>query len=651
MNIFVINLDRRPDRLQHVSDQLKSYEWQRVSAFDGSGASLKQYRSDGWHPDMYWRDPLLKRALTTTEIGCFISHYDCWVKIVESGRPGIIFEDDIELIQGKLHLSQYEDLLRRYDLLYLGYREMSPMTAKSVGEYVVPSYPYLLSSYALTPVGAKKLIDTHIRSCMIPVDEYVPLMIGYDHSTNSSVTNNLLGHVEAYRKYDKLTAIALREPHVKQLSRNVLGSDIESGKRMNEAVIALTVATDPKKAGMLLTSAARHGVAVTNLGEGVEWGGGDMKGPGGGQKINLVKQHLADRVDDSSIVLFMDGYDIILNDDLSTIVERYRDMGADIVFAAEKTCWPKADMADQFPASHTEYRYLNSGVYIGTAAALRKFFADSIENNEDDQLYMQNKFLTQETYGVKAILDVENYIFQCIAMSGTDVVVKSNKQLLNTATRCCPCILHGNGGDADKKRFEDIATALGIVPNQVEFLPAGNSLEVVGPEIVQMDFMSREECAKLIEKAERYGKWESMYGDKFPGQEVRIRVLDINLFDKLEQHFVDQINPAIERHWWPLQMYGLRDAFIIRYSPETQKSLNCHHDASLVSAIVYLNDDYTGGDTYFPRQNFSTEGTEVGKMVLWPGQVTHGHEGREVTSGTKYALVIWTARRPGDVNY
>lgn len=98
-------------------------------------------------------------------------------------------------------------------------------------------------------------------------------------------------------------------------------------------------------------------------------------------------------------------------------------------------------------------------------------------------------------------------------------------------------------------------------------------------------------------------------------------------------------------------MYGLRDAFIIKYTPETQRSLACHHDASLVSTITYLNDDYTGGDTYFPRQKFSTENVPVGKIVLWPGQVTHGHEGREVTSGTKYALVVWTARRPGDINY
>lgn len=649
MKIFVINLDRRPDRLQHITTVLKDYDWSRMPAYDGRDVSLKEFRAGGWHPDMNWRDPLLKRSLTTTEIGCFISHYKCWVEIANSTEPGIIFEDDIELIR-RLQLDIYKEMLKECDLLYLGYREMDAGGVKKLPQYSVPSYPYLLSSYALTPAAARKLISTHIQNSIIPVDEYVPIMIGYDHTSNPSSTTMLRSHVEAYKKYEKLSARSLIDHHVKQLSRSVLGSDIENGNKMNEILHVVTVATDVDKMQILKASAANHKMNITNLGEGVEWHGGDMTGPGGGQKINIVKKFLAN-VDDTAIVMFVDGYDVLINDTLPTIVERYKDMGGDVVVAAEKTCWPDKTLADQFPNSHTEYRYLNSGLYIGTAVALRKLFEESLEDGSDDQLYMQKQFLQQDALGVKVVLDVENYIFQCMAAASQDITVKSNKQLLNNATRCCPCVLHGNGGALDKQRFMDVAATLGITADQINFIPTGDSLRVVDGEIVEIDFMDPSECARLIDKAERFAKWESMYGDKFPGQELRIRSLDIGLFDKLEQHFKEHINPAIEKYWWPLQMYGLRDAFIIKYSPETQKSLRCHHDASLVSSIVYLNDNYTGGDTYFPRQKFSTEGTKVGKMVLWPGQVTHGHEGKEVTSGTKYALVIWTARRPGDINY
>ena len=651
IDIFVINLDRRPDRHEHIKTQLQAYQWERFSAIDGRAISLKQFRLKGFNPDMVWRDPLLKRPLTTTEVGCYISHYECWKAIVKNNRPAIIFEDDIQLLR-PLDLEKYEKILEATDLLYIGYREMA--TAIPVSDDLVqPIYPYLLSSYCLSPAGAKKLIDTHINTNIIPVDEYVPIMIGYTHTNNPDANNNMRKHVQDYEKYPKLSALALRDPDVTQLSRKVLGSDIESGNIMSEnRTHIITVATDESKAAMLLTSAARFNMEVVNLGKGVVWKGGDMKGPGGGQKVNLVRDFLA-TTGDNDIVLFMDGYDVLVNDDLATVVQRLHDMESDVVFAAEKTCWPDASISDQFPESHTDYKYLNSGLYVGKAGALKQLFADTIADHEDDQLYMQKQFLNKsrlDSLNITAKLDVENYIFQCVARTKDAIRIKPNRQLLNIDTRCCPCILHGNGGEEDKQRFNQLAESLGVSPDQVNFMPAGE-LEIIGPEVVQLDFMAPEECKKLIDKAEAYGKWESMYGDKFPGQELRIRVLDINLFDKLEQHFRDQINPRIEKHWWPLQMYGLRDAFIIKYTPETQKSLSCHHDASLVSTITYLNDDYTGGDTYFPRQNYSTESVPVGKIVMWPGQVTHGHEGREVTSGTKYALVIWTARRPGDINY
>lgn len=631
-----------------MTSQLQSYSWVRCPAADGKGASLKSLRIKGWHPDTLWRDPLLKRELTNTEIGCFISHHKCWEKIVETNRPAIIFEDDVELIK-QLDIEEYATLLETCDILYLGYREMADAVDVNA-KLQRPTYPYLLSSYCLSPAGAKKLLGTHVKNNVIPVDEYVPIMIGYDHANNPDANNNMRRHVEAYRSYSKLNALAYRDPYVRQLSRSILGSDIENGDKMEQRQThVITVATDEAKATLLKTSAERFSMTLNNLGTNVHWEGGDMTGPGGGQKINLVKSFL-NTIDENDIVLFVDGYDVIINDDIKTILERYNDMGGDVVVAAEKNCWPSKDMADKFPNTHTAYRYPNSGLYIGKVAALKMLFSKELTNQQDDQLYLQQAIL--DTSNVKVVLDVENYIFQCVAgTNDTELVVKPNKQLLNTETRCCPCILHGNGGSRDKLKFENTAEALGLSINEINFLPTANSMEVIGPEVLMIDFMTRTECQKLIDKAEKYGHWESMYGDKFPGQELRIRVLDINLFNKLEEHFKQHINPAIEKYWWPLQMYGLRDAFIIKYTPETQKSLSCHHDASLVSTICYLNDDYTGGDTYFPRQKFSTEDVPVGKMVLWPGQVTHGHEGREVTSGSKYALVIWTARRPGDINY
>jgi len=375
-----------------------------------------------------------------------------------------------------------------------------------------------------------------------------------------------------------------------------------------------------------------------------------MQGPGGGHKLTLVREYLSS-LNPDDIVLFVDGYDVIINDDLDTIVSRFKSFDCQVLFAAEKACWPDQSIAHLFQ-SHTDYKYLNSGAYIGYVSSILALTSDYIDNSEDDQLFLQKKYIEISRDNKSTIkLDNENYVFQCLANATNDVFIKPNKQLVNINTRCCPCILHGNGGDSTKREFTNIYNALFNVYNaDIRFSEPGE-LEVVAPEILEIDFLTPEMCKKLIDKAEEYGVWKSMYGDKFPAQEMRIRELDLNLFNQLEEYMKEKVYPLIETYWRPLLMHGLRDAFIIKYSPQTQASLKCHHDASLVSGNVKLNADYTGGDTYYYRQDFSNINTPIGRMTLWPGQVTHGHEGREVTSGTKYNLVIWTSRRPGDLNY
>ena len=97
-------------------------------------------------------------------------------------------------------------------------------------------------------------------------------------------------------------------------------------------------------------------------------------------------------------------------------------------------------------------------------------------------------------------------------------------------------------------------------------------------------------------------------------------------------------------------MWGMRDAFIIKYEMDKQRSLRLHTDASLVTGSVKLNDDYTGGLLEFPRQKFSNKDIPVGKCLLFPGQVTHGHTSTELLSGIKYSLTIWSSRYKNDSN-
>jgi hypothetical protein len=83
-------------------------------------------------------------------------------------------------------------------------------------------------------------------------------------------------------------------------------------------------------------------------------------------------------------------------------------------------------------------------------------------------------------------------------------------------------------------------------------------------------------------------------------------------------------------------------AFVIKYSLGDQTKLDMHHDDSYITGAIKLNNDYTGGEMWFPRQKFSNKDTQVGDLLLFPGEVTHPHRSTPLKSGEKYSLIMWT---------
>ena len=139
-----------------------------------------------------------------------------------------------------------------------------------------------------------------------------------------------------------------------------------------------------------------------------------------------------------------------------------------------------------------------------------------------------------------------------------------------------------------------------------------------------------------------------MDGDKFPAQEIRIRKM--GLWHEYERLWAEKLAKICEQYWTPEAYVGLRDAFTMRYSIDTQTTLGLHTDASLFTGSVKLNDNYSGAELIFPRQNFTNKDVPVGKCLLFPGMVTHGHSVNELMGGVKYSLTMWTSRYKGDLN-
>lgn len=72
----------------------------------------------------------------------------------------------------------------------------------------------------------------------------------------------------------------------------------------------------------------------------------------------------------------------------------------------------------------------------------------------------------------------------------------------------------------------------------------------------------------------------------------------------------------------------------------------------LFSTILYLNDNFMGGETDFPNVGFKVK-PETGMVYTWRNVKINGelepnsfHAGLPVTEGVKYILIIWTRERP-----
>ncbi len=626
MKTVVITLPDSKDRYELFKKTNKNKVYPEVfdKCFVGRDldyAALKKLRFD---TDHNWIDPILKTPLTSGEVGCFLSHYHVWRECIRIDAPILVLEDD-GIVGDDFSYDEIRRILNDgYNFLYLGWKEMDEDQEKPIvnEKYVVPIYPYWTLAYVVTPEAAKILCNKEIEQNIIPVDEYLPKMMS------------------------KLNPLAYKENIIEPQSRSVVGTECHPTDRysffLDFDIHPITIGTDESKTTKIIASGIQNGIKFKNIGAGVEWNGGSMKSTGGGQKINLIREYIKE-LPDHDVLFFCDGYDTFVVSELDEIIRRYLDFSHSIVFASERICWPNEELATQIiktnkgikPYTDTPYKYLNSGLFVGTVKELRSILQD-VDDASDDQLYYQEAYLSGH---YDMALDLECYIFQC----SDPVVTVKEEQMFNPITRCFNCVYHGNGGESEKLQFELLYKQ--FYDKTPMLYIKTTDYEVIDDDMIMMDFMTPEKCQEMIKLAEDQ-EFHCHYADNVPSQDLRLR--EIGLWNELERHWNKTVYDIVYKYWEPCHMYGLRDAFIIKYEMDKQRSLRLHNDASMVTGSVKLNDDYTGGVLKFPRQNITNEDIPIGKLILFPGQCTHGHTSTELLSGTKYSLTIWSQRYKGD---
>lgn len=204
----------------------------------------------------------------------------------------------------------------------------------------------------------------------------------------------------------------------------------------------------------IITVASAQDIGLTFLKKSCEYNGLSLKILGMNEpyrnnifKLYHMKKYLK-TLPENDIVLFVDGYDVLLLADEVEILKRFQELNVPFVMSCDKHCWPITKLAKEFPESPTPFRYLNSGCYIGYVKNL-KTILDSLPygaHKRSDQAlfslhYLKNPELYTLDYNCKFCLNLHRVQLHEIEIDN------ENKKIIYLFNNEKPIAIQGNGPD------------------------------------------------------------------------------------------------------------------------------------------------------------------------------------------------------------
>ena len=179
------------------------------------------------------------------------------------------------------------------------------------------------------------------------------------------------------------------------------------------------------------------------------------------------------------------------------------------------------------------------------------------------------------------------------------------------------------------------------------FIRKGQSrlmVDEIAPNVIEFPLFTEKFCKEIIELAEK-GNWITDRHEFYPTTDQTMESLGMQ---DIYQRVLEQFVYPIWIWYWELQGDTWKtlksENFIAKYDTVNQGSLDLHHDDSVITLNVRLNDEFKGGGTYLPKYKTTVQPHKIGNAMSHPGTITHLHGGRPVERGTRYILVSFTRK-------
>ena len=147
------------------------------------------------------------------------------------------------------------------------------------------------------------------------------------------------------------------------------------------------------------------------------------------------------------------------------------------------------------------------------------------------------------------------------------------------------------------------------------------------------------EASEPERNAQYFSTTEEMFSAKSKDTAV-LKELHDSIFDRVKQCINDYASS------WKISISHYDPLSFIKYS-HPYNNYDYHIDDNpdiprTVSAVVYLNDNYDGGELSFSRLDGLTIKPGAGDIVVFPSAYLYEHEAKPVLRGTKYAVAVFT---------
>lgn len=124
--------------------------------------------------------------------------------------------------------------------------------------------------------------------------------------------------------------------------------------------------------------------------------------------------------------------------------------------------------------------------------------------------------------------------------------------------------------------------------------------------------------------------------------ETNSELIDLHeeIYQKLK-HCIDDY-----AKYWGINVVYYEAFNFVKYEGEgTHFNIHADHGPAYnctVSAVIYINDDYVGGDLKFPRLDNLVYKPSAGDIAVFPSNYIYEHASLPMKSGTKYCVVVMT---------